>query len=249
MRIAVLDDEPAQLSHAIQAITQHWAPADQKLECLPFGSGDALRRQLRYDTFDLLVLDWNVPDLDGAEILRWLRQHRVDEVPVLMLSSRSSEKDVADALGMGADDYVIKPFRAVELAARVRRLLMRKLAGQSTGLESFGDWLFNHHTMEATYDNPGCSDHALRCTLSEREFRLALGLFRNAGKLISRTHLLDSLGYSVADMTTRLLDNHIYRLRAKLGLSHERGVQLQTVYGHGYRLQLLPRATQDPDGE
>lgn len=78
---------------------------------------------------------------------------------------------------------------------------------------------------------------------------MALGLFRNAGKLISRTHLLDSLGYSVADMTTRLLDNHIYRLRAKLGLSHERGVQLQTVYGHGYRLQLLPRATQDPDGE
>lgn len=249
MRIAVLDDEPAQLSHAIQALAQHWAAGEQKLECLPFGSGEALRRTLRYDTFDLLVLDWNVPDLDGTEILRWLRQHRGDEVPVLILSSRSSEKDVSEALGMGADDYVIKPFRGMELAARVRRLLMRKRTGHANGQESFGDWLFDHNTMEGIYENPEGSGHSLRCTLSEREFRLALGLFRNAGKLISRSHMLDVLGYPAADMTTRLLDNHIYRLRAKLGLNHERGVQLQTVYGHGYRLQLLPRPTRDPGGE
>ena len=117
------------------------------------------------------------------------------------------------------------------------------------GRNFFGDWLFDHHTMEAIYDNPERSGRALRCTLSEREFRLALGLFRNSGKLISRSHLLASLGYSVADMTTRLLDNHIYRLRSKLGLNHERGVHLQTIYGHGYRLQLLPRSAQDSSDE
>lgn len=240
MRIAVLEDDPHQLMHAVQALDRHLAIADEDISTIPFESGEALRRALRTETFDALILDWGVPDLDGIDLLRWLRWIKQDDVPVLMLTSRGAERDVAEALGLGADDYVAKPFRAIELCARVRRLLTRRLAGPAgsasaapiISTERFGPWVFDRSTLSVTIDTT-----AQTFVLTDREFKLVLALFRHLGRPVSRTYLLESSGHRGDAVSSRALDSHIYRLRNKLGLHAGNGVRLQTVYGQGYRLE------------
>ena len=90
----------------------------EALRCTEFTNGETLRMALRQHSFDLLVLDWYVPGLDGLELLQWLRVHRRLTVPVVMLSGRGSEHDIAQALESGASDYVVKPFKPLELLAR-----------------------------------------------------------------------------------------------------------------------------------
>lgn len=240
MRIAVLDDDPAQLAHLVHTLTHQLVMGDDLVSCAPFAQGEALRRALRRETFDLLVLDWNVPDLDGVELLSWLRRHQKSQVPVVMLSSRASERDVAGALGVGADDYVVKPFRPMELCARIRRLLARRRPEPNGDIETFGDWTFERATLSATFrpDRLESQAPSERYVLTDREFRFALALFRNMGKAVSRSYLLENAGYSGEETATRLLDSHIYRLRNKLGLHSGRRLRLQTIYGQGYRLQV-----------
>ncbi len=129
MRIAILDDDPAQIAHLVAHLKWPLMPGDDPIHCVTFAEGMALRRALKHEAFDLLILDWNVPDLGGVDLLRWLRHEKGDATPVLMLSSRSCERDVASALALGADDYVVKPFRPLELRARLARLHARRTSG------------------------------------------------------------------------------------------------------------------------
>lgn len=238
MRIAVLDDDPTQLALLVHTLTNQLALEDESIFCTPFQLGDALRRALRSETFDLLVLDWNVPDLDGIELLDWLRHQKKDEVPVIMLSSRASERDVAEALRMGADDYIVKPLRPIELCARIRRLLQRRSPAVADAIERFGTWAFDRASLSASVTPSGEAAPTQQFTLTDREYRLVLPLFRNAGKAVSRSYLLENAGYHSEEMTGRLLDSHMYRLRNKLGLQSANGVRLQTIYGQGYRLEM-----------
>ncbi|MEJ1170699.1 response regulator transcription factor [Variovorax sp. CCNWLW235] len=237
MRIAVLEDEPAQMGHVVHTIERQLSTSDEPAVCVPFERGADLRRALWRETFDLLVLDWNVPDLDGIELLRWLRQRQESWVPVLMLSSRSSERDVAGAFDAGADDYVVKPFRAMELVARARRLMTRQQPAASIPVERFGAWVFDRalSSVRLEDDETGPAQHVL---LTDSEFRLALALFRNMGRPVSRAYLLECTRHH-GEAPTRAIDTHIYRLRTKLGLNAARGLRLQTVYGLGYRLELV----------
>lgn len=234
MRIAVLDDDPAQLSFLIHALTRQLDMGDELVSCCPFHQGEALRRSLRHETYDLLVLDWNVPDLDGVELLHWLRNFQKNDVPVIMLSSRSSERDVANALSIGADDYVVKPFRTLELCARIRRLMARRPITASADMEQFGNWKFDHPGLSVNFSAPDGTTR--RIALTDREFRLALVLFRHTGQPVSRAYLLETLGVRGDEMPSRALDSHVYRLRNKLSLHSASGLRLQTVYGRGYRL-------------
>lgn len=233
MRIAVLDDDPAQLSYLSHALARQLDMGDEMISCCPFNKGEALRRSLRQETYDLLVLDWNVPDLDGVELLNWLRTFQKSDVPVIMLSSRSSERDVANALGIGADDYVVKPFRTLELCARIRRLLARHDTSGPTDTNTFGDWRFDPPTLSVHFTSQSGTDTIV---LTDREFRLALALFRHLGQPVSRAYLLETLGVPGEEMPSRALDSHVYRLRNKLNLHSSSGLRLQTVYGRGYRL-------------
>lgn len=235
MRIAVLDDDPVQLEHLIHTLQSHLSQPGNPITVVSFDRGEALRRALRRETFDLLLLDWNVPDLEGTALLKWLRTYAPNDTRVIMLSSRASESDVAAALGWGADDYVIKPYRPLELCARIRRLGRRTQAVHPAQADRFGPWWFDRTEMQLCSDGDGGT--AIRLPLTERELRLALTLFRNVGNVVSRGHLLDNAGYD-GDKMSRLLDSHIYRLRTKL-TQHSKGqLQLRTVYGHGYRLEM-----------
>src|ERR1700758_1112611 len=104
MRIAVLDDDRSQTD----------------LGCHPFTSGKEMLAQLRRELYDMLVIDWQVPDLSGAEVLRWAREKLPPTLPVLLRGSRSGEDDIVAGLAAGADDYMIKPIRRGELVARVQ---------------------------------------------------------------------------------------------------------------------------------
>jgi DNA-binding response OmpR family regulator len=241
MRIAVLEDEPSQMEYLVHTLENQLALDDENVSCVTFERGEALRRALRRETFDLLVLDWNVPDLDGVDLLYWLRQYQQSETPVIMLSSRSSQNDVANALGMGADDYIVKPLRSLELAARIRRLLQRSRPGPATLLERYGNWVFDRPSSSVSVEQDG---EKQRFELTEREFRLALTLFRKLGQAVSRAYLMECIGNN-GELSTRALDSQIYRLRAKLGLYSARGLRLQTVYGQGYRLETTDDSNQD----
>ena len=253
MRIAVLDDDPVHLEHVVHTIGQHPHLAGASVSCVTFDRGESLRRALRRETFDLLLLDWNVPDLEGAELLQWLRNYAGNTTRVIMLSARSSERDVATALGWGADDYVAKPYRPLELCARILRLVQPLAHGGATR-ECFGRWCFSRADMTLSHERVDGPGDMLSLQLTDRELRLALTLFRNAGKVVSRGHLLSSAGYD-SDNMSRLLDSHIYRLRTKLSRHSQGLLHLQTVYGHGYRLAvhdagvLAPAPQASPGGE
>ena len=245
MRIAILEDDPNQLSHLVRTLEQLLTIGETNVTCITFSNGSTLQQALRRESFDLLVLDWNVPGLAGVELLQWLRKWQTDKVPVLMLSSRASEHDVVQALNLGADDYIVKPFRPLELRARVQRLMARRERHAPSDGERFGRWEFERVSQSVLiHPAPGDDAAPQRHALTDREFKLALTLFQHMGDTVSRAHLLESAGYSNEELPSRTLDSHIYRLRSKLGLEAESGLSLRTVYGRGYRLEATQHAPQ-----
>ncbi len=239
MRIAVLEDDEAQTTQLQRALSSPFSREEDENACTCYDSGESLRRALRTETFDLLLLDWMVPDLEGLDLLKWLRMERLDTTPVIMLSVRGAERDVAMALNAGADDYVLKPFRPLELRARVARVYQRAARSRTELQSTFGRWAFD--AVSKTVRIAGQGDEPDQTVLlTEREFRFALALFRNLNRTVSRGHLLTAAGGSSQEFPTRPLDIHIYRLRNKLALDGTRSVKLQTVYGQGYRLSGEP---------
>src|SRR5256714_12801703 len=119
LRIAILEDDPDQL-----ALLKRWVAADGH-DVHGWLSGREAMKQAGRESFDLFMLDWQVPDVSGAEVLKWLRANVSKTVPVLFVTGRDSEQDIVFALENGADDYMGKPVRRQELIARVRALLRR----------------------------------------------------------------------------------------------------------------------------
>jgi DNA-binding response OmpR family regulator len=238
MRIAILERDPHQLSHLMQTLEHALIAGDSTVTSIAFSNGAAMQQALRSETFDLLILDWNAPGLTGIDLLQWLRKWQTDQVPVLMLGALNSEQDVARALDLGADDYIVKPFRPMELRARVQRLMVRRRPAAQSYRERFGRCEFDHLSQSVRiHPASGDTETAERPPLTDREFRLALTLFKHMGDIVSRAHLLESAGYSDQEVSSRTLDSHIYRLRGKLGLEPAKGLSLRAVYGCGYRLE------------
>ncbi len=236
MRIAILEGDPVQQELLVRTLVQHLGCADT-VRCQVFDDGAQLQRLLRRESFDLLILDWSVSSLDGMKLLRWLRTWKSSRVPVLMLSSRGTEQDVADALLAGADDYVTKPFRPLELRARVQRLVHSGRGAPVRAPLSIGRWTLDAGARSISYlAAPGAE--AETHVLTSREFEFVQLLFNRLGQTVSRAHLLEAAGYETEEEPSRTLDSQMYRLRRKLQLDARRGVSLRAVYGQGYCLDL-----------
>jgi len=194
----------------------------------------AVKTVLRQDSFDLLLLDWNLPDATGYDLLLWAKDRLDPCPPVIMVTSRSDSGDIVRALDAGADDFVIKPCDADVLNARIGAVIRRvNVAEQSScDKENFTGAIFDHGT--GTVDIGGQS-----VKLTEKEFSLALLLFRNIGRPMGRAHLLDRVWGSSPDTQTRTLDVHISKIRNRLGLRAEKGFRLLPVYSFGYRLEQM----------
>jgi len=182
---------------------------------------------------DLVILDWMLPQLDGLEVLRHVRQSSA--VPVLMLTARTEEADRVIGLEVGADDYLTKPFSMRELVARVRALL-RRLARVQQILEAdrrremasltYGPLRLDPEAYRATLDGASLE-------LTRTEFDLLHLLLRNPGRAFSRAYLLDTVWGENYVPGDRSVDNAVLRLRKKLG---PLGEAIETVWGVGYRL-------------
>ena len=232
MRIAILEDDPAladQMSRALEGL-------DHSIQS--FRTGAALVTALKRDTFDLLVLDWNVPDMSGIDVLEWAREHIEGVLPVLFVTSRADETDIVRALNLGADDYVVKPIKVAELQARVGALLRRSFPAKVAEIQDFGRIRFDLQGQRAFVEGE-------EVILTNKEFSLALLLFQNLDRPLSRAYLLDKVWGVSADLQTRTLDAHVSRIRSKLRLRPEAGYRLATVYSYGYRLE---RFSGEPEG-
>jgi DNA-binding response OmpR family regulator len=228
MRIAVLDDDPAQTSFVRETMSAAGHV------CHIFSEGRALVQQLHRQTFDLLILDWVVPDLSGEEVLRWVRSTLSERVPVIFMTSRGRESDVVSILNAGADDYVVKPVAAGVLLARVGSLLRRTYQIDSAALKAtFGDFEFDLNAKQVQLKQQ-------LVTLTQKEFDLALLLFQHLNRPLSRAHIVDMVWkQTVVDIPTRTMDTHVSMLRSKLGLRPENGYRLTPIYGYGYRLEQI----------
>lgn len=226
MRVAILEDDPDQadivglwLSEAGHTVT---ACADAQ----------SFLRAVRRDSYDMYVLDWILPDMSGIEVLRKLRSEVQDFTPVILATAKDDEQSIVRGLEAGADDYLVKPIRQGELVARVSAIF-RRAAGGKSGEETVdaAPYEFNASTNSVQLDGAAIS-------LTNREFALASFLFRNPGKMLSRSHILEAIwGIENAAVSTRTVDTHISRLRRKLSLGPDNGWKLSAIYQHGYRLE------------
>ncbi|MDR8732127.1 response regulator transcription factor [Burkholderia pseudomultivorans] len=198
--------------------------------------GERAVQTLKTERVALVVLDWCLQGMSGLEVLRWIRAHLGDEPTVLFLTARTLEADVVAALEAGADEYIAKPCRESELAARIKALLRRIDRDEKrVSVKRIGAYVWSPTTRTVTM-------HGSPIDLTEKEFALMSCLFDNVGQVMSRD-LLGKLAWGRAlDGTSRSLDTHIYRLRQKLALRPENGVRLSAVYTHGYRLDEIDGA-------
>ncbi|MBB4516906.1 response regulator transcription factor [Paraburkholderia fungorum] len=231
MRIAVLDDDSAQADLVCQTLSAAGHV------CHAFGAGRELVRQLRRQTFDLLVLDWNVPDMSGEEVLRWVRESLSERLPVLFMTSRGRETDITSILNTGADDYVVKPVSAAVLLARVGSLLRRAYhLKPPASKEVFGEFEFDLGAKHVVV-------RGATVAVTQKEFELALLLFQHLSRPLSRAHILDVIWKQATDIPSRTMDTHVSMLRSKLGLRPEHGYRLTPIYGYGYRLERIESGT------
>jgi DNA-binding response OmpR family regulator len=225
MRIALLEDE---LEHADRT-TSLLNTAGHQVQV--FRRGAALIRQLRSEPYELIILDWEIPDISGCDVLLTIRQQLSLRTPVVFLTHRDAEADVVQALEAGADDFLIKPPRERELLARVEAAGRRAREGAPCAdvLEVPPFRIDLHHRRIE------CSGVA--CELTRREFDVAALLFSNVGKVLSRAQIMQRVWGQGDSTTTRTVDMHVSRVRKILGLSAAIGLRLTAVYGYGYRLE------------
>ena len=219
--ILLVDDEPRIQDVVEYALTKE----GYRVTCL--SNGHAALARLAQETFDLVVLDVMLPDVDGLEICRTLRKS--SKVPILFLSARGDEVDRIVGLELGGDDYLVKPFSPRELVARVRAVLRRFENGQESEpprARVYGALELDPERHEARYSGQ-------RIVLTATEFALLLALYERPGVVLSRAQLLDKAYPGDVHVTERTLDTHVRRIRAKFRIAG--GDPVSTVHGVGYK--------------
>lgn len=184
------------------------------------------RQKLAETQFDLLILDINLPDGSGLELLRTLRSHG-DATPAILLTANDLELDEVTGLEAGADDYITKPFSLAVLRARVNAQLRRGSAQSSTRME-MGPFLFDFEQMHFRKDG-------ITVELSKTEQKLLRVLVENRGHAVPRATLVDRVWTDGAEFVEEnALSVTVKRLRTKLEKDHAKPEYLKTVYGIGY---------------
>jgi DNA-binding response OmpR family regulator len=182
-------------------------------------------QRLKREIYDLLILDLMLPDADGLEVCRRIRQS--SDLPILMLTARGDAMDRVVGLEIGADDYLPKPFEPRELLARVRAILRRKLSPAQRDLLRFGRLEIDRGARRARLDGRDCM-------LTSHQFALLDALAGHAGRVMSRDALMDLLKGESAEAFDRSVDVHISRIRAAVEDDPKKPRRIITVRGAGY---------------
>jgi len=220
MRILLVEDD-ATLGHALR---EFLCDAGHAVGWLT--SGAQVQTTLAAHPYDLMLLDLNLPDVGGLDILRSLRASG-NAMPVLILTARDSIEERVAGLDAGADDYLVKPFALQELAARVR-VFRRRSEGQSASQITVGPLLLDTVNRELCV-------HGERLALSVRELSVLEMLMARAGHVVTKQQIVDALSANDADFSANAVEVYVYRLRKHFeGV----GVGIQTVRGFGYLLDV-----------
>ncbi len=177
----------------------------------------------------LVILDLMLPDMDGLEVCTQMKKDpRYASIPLVMLTARGEEADRVVGLEMGADDYIVKPFSPREMVARVKAVLRRKVATDTTGRITIGD------SLVIDRDAHEVTSHGTPVDLTSTEFKLLTVLAENKGRVLARDRLLDLLWGPEKAVLDRTIDVHIKNLRDKLGPA---GRLIKNIRGTGYTLR------------
>lgn len=226
MRIVILEDDSEQADLLCAWLEQ------EGHHCTVHANGNDFIRGYSLDSYDLVLLDWVVPNMDGLHVLKHLRDQLDPIVPVIFVTQRDAEGDIVAALKAGADDYMTKPVRHDETIARVNAIARRVGFGQDNVADSYD---FEPYTIDTKLRQ--VSHEGAVVEMTQKEYELTLFLFKNNGRVISRGHLLEMVWGTSAQINTRTIDTHISRLRTKLKIDNTTNWKLTSVYRHGYRLE------------
>jgi DNA-binding response OmpR family regulator len=229
MRLSLIEDDLEQRDHLMELLRAAGHTVDA------VASGEEFQRHFLNDTFDVVLIDWNLPGKSGLTLLKWIRNEQQSNVPAMMVTVRSAADDIVAAFHAGVDDFLSKPIDETILLARISALCRRSYSNyEPASIVSFGKYEFDVPHERARID-------LREIALTHKEFHLALALFSNLGRPLSRRYLLDHVWQRDLDHATRTLDAHISALRTKLGLTPESGFSLVPIYSYGYRLDTIHR--------
>ena len=221
LRIAVIEDD-ADLAFTIRVNLEREGYAVRV-----FANGHEGLLAVQQGGVDFLILDLNLPDLDGFTICRELRRHPATaKLPILMLTARTSEADRIMGLELGADDYLGKPFSVRELLARVAAILRRAKGAESdASVYDDGQLRIDNRTLRVYVEGA-------EVKLAKKELELLLMLVRNRPAVVSRDRILSEVWQMSDEIETRTVDAHVRNLRKKIGKD-----RIETVIGYGYRFE------------
>ena len=234
MKIWLLEDDPAQAQLLLD-----WLRSASH-EVRHFNRAEDIKHALEEGGFDLLILDWELPDSTGIDVLGAVRGTVSWHVPVLFVTQRETETDIVTALANGADDYMVKQISKAEFLARVEAL-GRRLANEELEFD-VGPYRFMPQSQSIELDGEPCE-------LTAKDFELAWYLFRHIGRLLSREQLLKDV-WGVEGLNTRTVDVHVSRVsktsenQPRAGLSHPHHLSARlpsgrTMNAHKLKLALL----------
>ena len=221
-RILIVDDEPA--------IREMVAFALRKAEYLPVHAGDGREAAdaIAERVPDLILLDWMLPGMSGLDLARrWLRDELTRDVPIIMLTARGEENDRVSGLESGVDDYVVKPFSARELLARIKAVLRRSREDDADGSVMVGGL-----RIDGAAHRVFAGDAPVH--VGPTEYRLLHFFMTHPERVYTRSQLLDHVWGGSVYVEERTVDVHIRRLRKTLE-PHQLDPMVQTVRGAGYR--------------
>lgn len=222
--VLIIEDEPSQVELLRYNFKQ------QGFSVSVATDGEVGVQAARESLPDLILLDWMLPTLSGIEVCRQLRRHKATrEIPVIMLTARSEERDKVRGLDIGADDYLTKPYSIKELVARARAALRRPTASITENVISTGQ-------IEVDLVK-----HKVRCkgklvNISPKEYLLLVSMMQSPERVFSRDQLLDLVWGVTAELDTRTVDVHIGRLRRTLKSAGGENL-IRTIRGFGYSLR------------
>lgn len=224
MRILIIEDERDLANALARGLRQEGYAVD-----IATNGMEGLELGEIYE-YDLVVLDLNLPKLDGLEVCQRFRSHK-PELLILILTARSRLEDRVIGLDQGADDYLVKPFHFEELAARIRALLRRDLRVREPILE-VGDLKLDPASRIAWQKKQ-------RLSLTKKEFAILEYLMRHAGEVVSQEELIEHVWNEDVNLFTASVRVHVHSLRRKLGDSPDSPHYIETITGSGYRLIAL----------
>ncbi|MDO8446641.1 MAG: response regulator transcription factor [Deltaproteobacteria bacterium] len=224
-KILIIEDEP-KIANVVKAYLEREGFLANIAE-----TGEKALRLIK-ESYDLIILDLMLPDIDGEDICVAIRE--ISDLPIIMLTAKSSEDDRVKGLGMGADDYIVKPFSARELVARVKAHLRRTKKIEDRILS------FNNGLLKIDMQSMEVIKGASRFALTPTEFKILITLAERPQNVFSRSQLVNIVQGFDFEGFDRVIDAHIKNIRHKIEDDIHKPAFIKTIYGVGYKFIGIP---------